>query len=113
MPKSKKAMAKSGTRGHKLVFDNDGQAHEIYKFKEWQEGSDDEDGRQVIAKEVVRMQQADGRDKEEAKEKRRKGKDREREEGFPLFSINFFCISSYLLTPRQQGISNHNTVVRR
>lgn len=82
--KSKKALAKSGPQGHKLVFDDDGQAHEVYEFKEWEEAGGDEEGKQFMNKEIGKMRQADVHDKEEAKdkkrEKKRKRKEREQEE---------------------------------
>jgi ATP-dependent RNA helicase DDX10/DBP4 len=107
MLKSKKAMAKSGPQGHKLVFDDEGQAHEIYEFKEWREGTDHEDGKQFIAKEIGRMRQADVHDKEEAKEKKRekkrKRKDREKEEVNATFPMNHVWVSHHTFDCSAEG----------
>jgi len=84
MMKSKKALAKSGPRGTKLVFDEDGQAHELYEFKDAKDIDVERDGAEFMKKEIVKMQRADVDDKEIAKEKKRekkrKRKGREREE---------------------------------
>jgi ATP-dependent RNA helicase DDX10/DBP4 len=81
--KSKKALAKAGPQGHKLVFDDEGQAHEVYEFAEWKESTGEEDGKKFMDKEIGRMRQADIHDKEEAKDKKRekKRKRKEREQG--------------------------------
>lgn len=88
MATSKKAIAKSGPKGHKLVFDEDGNAHEVYELKTAEEvfkGADDvkEAGRRFAEDERGRLKEADVRDREEAKEKKkekkRKRKERERE----------------------------------
>ncbi|CCM05487.1 uncharacterized protein FIBRA_07708 [Fibroporia radiculosa] len=89
MAMSKKAIAKSGPKGNKLVFDEDGLAHEIYELKTTNEvfrGADDikEAGRKFAEGERGKMQEADVVDKAEAKEKKRekkrKRKEREKEE---------------------------------
>ncbi|PCH36854.1 DEAD-domain-containing protein [Wolfiporia cocos MD-104 SS10] len=88
MAKSKKAMAKSGSRGTKLVFDDDGNPHEMYEMKTAEEefaGADvKEVGRQFAEGERGKMKEVDAIDKAEAKEKKkekkRKRKEREREE---------------------------------
>ena len=84
MMKSKKALAKSGPRGTKLVFDEDGQAHELYEFKDAKDVDVERDGAEFMRKEIRKMQRADVDDKEVAKEKKRekkrKRKEREREE---------------------------------
>ena len=88
MSLSKKALAKYGEKGHKLVFDDDGQAHEVYEmqdvasvFKDEQEVR--EAGKRFAEAERGRLQAADVTDKAEAKEKKRekkrKRKERERE----------------------------------
>lgn len=81
--KSKKALAKAGSQGHKLVFDDEGQAHEVYEFAEWKESTGEEDGKKFMDKEIGRMRQADVHDKQEAKDKKKekKRKRKEREQG--------------------------------
>jgi ATP-dependent RNA helicase DDX10/DBP4 len=84
MMKSKKALMKSGPRGTKLVFDDDGQAHQVYEFKDTKDVDVERDGAEFMKKEIGRMQRADVDDKavakEKKKEKKRKRKEREREE---------------------------------
>ena len=84
MMKSKKALAKAGPRGTKLVFDEDGQAHELYEFKDVKDVDVGRDGAEFITKEIGKMQRADVDDKavakEKKREKKRKRKEREREE---------------------------------
>ncbi|KAI0942852.1 hypothetical protein AcV7_002148 [Taiwanofungus camphoratus] len=89
MATSKKALAKSGPKGNKLVFDDDGNPHEIYEMKTAEEvfkGVDDvkEAGRKFVEGERGRLKEADVVDKAQAKEKKRekkrKRKEREREE---------------------------------
>lgn len=88
MANSKKAIAKSGPKGHKLVFDEDGNAHELYEMKEVEEVFRDKDdvkeaGKKFAESERSKMVTVDVLDKEEAKEKKRekkrKRKERERE----------------------------------
>ncbi|KAI0372411.1 DEAD-domain-containing protein [Pilatotrama ljubarskyi] len=85
---SKKALAKIGPKGHKLVFDDEGNAHELYEMKDASEVFRDanevkEAGRKFAESERGKLQQADVMDKAEAKEKKRekkrKRKERERE----------------------------------
>ncbi|TBU45315.1 DEAD-domain-containing protein [Dichomitus squalens] len=85
---SKKALAKKGPRGRKLVFDDSGQAHEMYELKDTQEVFKDADevmeaGRRFAESERGKLKEADVADKAEAKEKKRekkrKRKERERE----------------------------------
>jgi len=87
MMKSKKVLAKSGPRGTKLVFDEDGQAHELYEFRDAEDVDVERDGAEFMRKEIGKMQRADVDDKEIAKEKKRekkrKRKEREREEVSP------------------------------
>ena len=84
MMKSKKALAKTGPRGKKLVFDEDGQAHELYEFRDVNDVDVEGDGTEFMKKEIGRMQKADVDDKavakEKKREKKRKRKEREREE---------------------------------
>ncbi|KAI0356989.1 DEAD-domain-containing protein [Trametes cingulata] len=85
---SKKALAKMGPKGHKLVFDEEGNPHELYEMKDASEVFRDanevkEAGRKFAESERGKLQQADVVDKAEAKEKKRekkrKRKERERE----------------------------------
>ncbi|KAI0327508.1 DEAD-domain-containing protein [Cubamyces sp. BRFM 1775] len=85
---SKKALAKIGPRGHKLVYDDEGNPHEIYEIKDAAEVFKSVDevkeaGRKFAESERGKLQQADVVDKAEAKEKKRekkrKRKERERE----------------------------------
>ena len=91
MMKSKKALAKTGPRGTKLIFDEDGQAHELYEFKDAKDVDVERDGAEFMRKEIGRMQRADVDDKEVAKEKKRekkrKRKEREREEVSPIIPL--------------------------
>ncbi|TFY67036.1 hypothetical protein EVJ58_g1894 [Rhodofomes roseus] len=90
MAVSKKAIAKYGPKGSKLVFDDEGGAHEIYEMKApeevFGEGSAavKEAGKVFVEGERGRMKETDVKDKEEARdkkrEKKRKRKEREREE---------------------------------
>ena len=97
MALSKKAIVKNGPKGHKLVFDEEGHAHELYEMKEMDEVFKDKDdvkeaGKKFAESERSKMLEVDVLDKEEAKEKKRekkrKRKDREREvwHGFPPYS---------------------------
>ncbi|KZT64113.1 DEAD-domain-containing protein [Daedalea quercina L-15889] len=93
MALSKKALGKYGAKGNKLVFDDEGGAHEIYEMKAPEEVFGEggaqglavkEAGRTFMEGERGRMKEADIMDKEEAREKKRekkrKRKEREREE---------------------------------
>ncbi|KAI0791502.1 DEAD-domain-containing protein [Irpex lacteus] len=89
MAMSKKAIAKGGPKGTKLVFDEEGKPHEIYEMKSAEEvfqGQDDvrEAGRQFAESERGKLREADVVDravaKEKKQEKKRKRKEREREE---------------------------------
>lgn len=88
MAASKKALAKYGGRGSKLVFDDEGNPHELYEMKTAEEVFKDKEdvkeaGRKFVESERNRLKQADVQDKAEAKEKKqekkRKRKERERE----------------------------------
>ncbi|KAI0718427.1 P-loop containing nucleoside triphosphate hydrolase protein [Cerioporus squamosus] len=85
---SKKALGKYGEKGHKLVFDDEGNPHEVYEMKEVADVFKDERevmeaGRQFAEAERGKMKEVDVVDKAEAKEKKRekkrKRKERERE----------------------------------
>lgn len=101
MGTSKKAMLKAKGAGHKLVFDEDGTAHEIYEFV----GEDEEKARKkgdeharFVEEQRREMEVVDVGDREVAKEKKRekkrKRKDREREVGpaSPLLSPAFLSV---------------------
>ncbi|KAF8523754.1 DEAD-domain-containing protein [Hysterangium stoloniferum] len=84
---SKKAMLKYKGVGSKLVFDDEGQAHELYEMQDdeaFRKGDVIAEGRKFAESERARLQEADVKDKEEAKdkkrEKKRKRKERERDE---------------------------------
>lgn len=88
MALSKKAIAKSGPRGTHLLFDEEGQAHQLYEMQDADEvfkGPEDvrQAGRAFAETERGKLREADVWDKEEAKEKKRektrKRKERERE----------------------------------
>lgn len=94
MALSKKAIAKGGPKGRKLVFDEEGNPHELYEMKTAEEvfkGKDDvkEAGRKFAEDERGKLREADVLDREEAKEKKkekkRKRKEREREVCDTLF----------------------------
>lgn len=90
---SKKAMLKLQGAPKKLVFDDEGNPHEIYEMKDVdevfgegrEEGDVMEAGRRFMESERGKLREADLIDKEEAKEKKRekkrKRKEREREVG--------------------------------
>ena len=114
MIKSKKVLAKYGPRGTKLVFDEDGQAHQVYEFKDVKDVDVERDGAEFMREEIGKMQRADVGDKvaakEKKREKKRKRKEREREEVSPT------TISSTIL--RVYGFASSvvrmgNTVVLR
>ena len=76
MALSKKAIVKNGPKGHKLVFDEEGHAHELYEMKELDEVFKDKDdvkeaGKKFAESERSKMLEVDVLDKEEAKEKKR------------------------------------------
>ena len=88
MSLSKKTLAKYGEKGHKLVFDDEGEAHEVYEMQDvasvFKDASEvREAGRRFAEEERGRLVHADVTDKAEAKEKKRekkrKRKERERE----------------------------------
>ena len=88
MAGTKRAIEKYGSRGTKLVFDDEGEAHELYEMKSTEDvfkGADavKEAGRRFAESERTRLKEADAHDKEQAKEKKRekkrKRKERERE----------------------------------
>ena len=86
--KSKKKLLKLKDKGSKLVFDDDGNAHEIYELEDEDafkaRGSAADQRRKFLEEEQKRARRADLGDKEVAKEKRRvkreRWKERERAE---------------------------------
>ncbi|VDB87171.1 unnamed protein product [Peniophora sp. CBMAI 1063] len=99
MAKSKKAMLKFKGAPTRLVFDDEGQGHEIYEMKDVEEvfGADGEgdarkgaleEARRFAEEERERLRVVDGEDKREAREKKRERKrkrrerEREEEEGY-------------------------------
>ncbi|KAH9848528.1 DEAD-domain-containing protein [Lenzites betulinus] len=84
LAQSKKGIAKSGPRGHKLVFDDEGVAHELYELQDAADvfrNADEarEAGRLFAQSERGKLQQADVTDKAEAKEKKREKKRKRKE----------------------------------
>jgi ATP-dependent RNA helicase DDX10/DBP4 len=88
MALSKKAIAKEGPKGTKLVFDEEGKPHEIYEMKSAEEVFKGKDDVRLAEKEFAereggKLKEADVLDRAEAKEKKkekkRKRKERERE----------------------------------
>ncbi|KAK3716159.1 ATP-dependent RNA helicase dbp4 [Vermiconidia calcicola] len=86
--KSKAKLLKHvGGKGSKLVFDDDGNAHQIYELEDEADfkarGAADEQRARFLREEEERVREADQRDKvvakEKRKEKREKRKERERE----------------------------------
>ncbi|KAI4118317.1 MAG: hypothetical protein LQ345_001622 [Seirophora villosa] len=84
----KKALLKYRPRAHKLVFDADGNPHEVYEFEDEAgfkaKGPVERQRGEFVAKEVGRLREREGEDKGLEREKRRerkeKRKKREREE---------------------------------
>ncbi|RKP05027.1 P-loop containing nucleoside triphosphate hydrolase protein, partial [Thamnocephalis sphaerospora] len=85
--KTKKEIVKTATRGEKLLFDDEGEAHPVYEFEAlddfMKEGSVSEKQRAYVEKGLAEMRDADAADRATAREKRRekrqKRKQRERE----------------------------------
>ena len=86
--KSRKKIAKYKPRGSKLVFDDDGNPHEVYELEGEEDfkrsGPADEQRQSFVAKESEKVRTVDIEDKkvarEKRKEKKRRQKEREREE---------------------------------
>ncbi|KAA8902222.1 hypothetical protein TRICI_005938 [Trichomonascus ciferrii] len=84
---SKKQLAKSGPNPKKLVFDDEGNAHELYEMATEEDfrkaGATEEQIQEFLGKESAQMQQRDiedkqlARDKRQEKKRRRKEKERE------------------------------------
>jgi ATP-dependent RNA helicase DDX10/DBP4 len=106
MSRSKRAMLKSTELGRKLVFDEQGNPHELYEmgdaeefFKVGPDGVKDA-GKKFVEGERGRLRVADAVDKEEAKEKKRekkrKRKEREKSARQPFAYI---VSAAYILFP--------------
>lgn len=85
MGQSKKAMLSSHGNPSKLVFDDEGAAHEIYELQGEKEFAADGDAaeqqRKFVEEERAILSKADVADKERAKEKRREKKRKRKGEG--------------------------------
>jgi ATP-dependent RNA helicase DDX10/DBP4 len=87
MGESKKAMLKMKGLGHKVVFDEAGEAHEVYEMNDLEDFEKQGDAKtqrdEFVAREQVKMQAATAIDREierqKRQEKKRKRKERERE----------------------------------
>lgn len=110
MANSRKALGKYGEKGHKLVFDDEGNPHEIYEMKSTGEVFTGEDhvkreGKKFAEDERLKIREVDIVDKAEAKEKKRekkrKRKEREREVGLRFY---FSEISASKITYRLMGM---------
>jgi ATP-dependent RNA helicase DDX10/DBP4 len=82
MLKSKKALLKVKGAGHKLVYDDEGNAHEVYELENEQDfrnrGPADEQRARFLEAESERVKAADIADKQAAKEKRKEKKEKRR-----------------------------------
>lgn len=94
---SKKAMLKYKGAGTKLVFDDEGNPHQVYELqddKEFHEGDALGEGRKFAESERERLKEADILDKEVARakkrERKRKRKEHEREVKIYYFAFCFF-----------------------
>ncbi len=113
MAGSKKAIAKYGSKGTKLIFDDEGKPHQMYEMKSTEDvfkNKDDvkEAGRKFAESERSRLKEADVMDKSEAKEKRkekkRKRKEREREVNLPLFVSLAVLVNRSTLSFRRKPV---------
>ncbi|KAK4988366.1 ATP-dependent RNA helicase dbp4 [Elasticomyces elasticus] len=80
---SKKKLLKLKGKGTKLVFDDDGNAHQIYELEDLDQfaakGAPEEQRRRFLEAEAERVRAVDVADKELAREKRRTKKDKRKE----------------------------------
>lgn len=80
--KSKKKLLKFKGKGTKLVYDDDGNAHEIYEMEDEEQfkarGDADTQRERFLAEESERTRRADLEDKEVARDKRREKKEKRR-----------------------------------
>lgn len=78
--KSKKKLLKYMNKGTKLVYDDDGNPHEVYEMEDEEKfraaGNPDEQRARFVEREAERTRLADVEDKEIAKQKRREKKER-------------------------------------
>jgi ATP-dependent RNA helicase DDX10/DBP4 len=83
MLKSKKQLLKLKGQGQKLVFDDDGNAHQLYELEDEDDfrarGEAEDQRRKFLEEETERVKAADVEDKELVKEKRRAKKEKRRE----------------------------------
>jgi ATP-dependent RNA helicase DDX10/DBP4 len=83
MLKSKKQLLKLKGQGQKLVFDDDGNAHQLYELEDEDDfrarGEAEDQRRKFLEEEAERVKAADVEDKELVKEKRRAKKEKRRE----------------------------------
>ncbi|KAK7416934.1 ATP-dependent RNA helicase dbp4 [Neonectria magnoliae] len=91
--KSKKKMLKFKGNPTKLVYDDDGNAHEVYELQDEddfrQEGPAEEQRRKFVEDEATRVRDADVDDKQVAKQKKRDKRDkRKAREAMELAGIN-------------------------
>jgi ATP-dependent RNA helicase DDX10/DBP4 len=81
--KSKKAVAKLKEKGTKLVFDDDGNAHQLYELEDEDDfkarGAAEDQRKQFVAEEAERVKRADMDDKALAKDKKRAKKEKKRD----------------------------------
>lgn len=125
LSRTKRTIAKYGQLGHKLVFDDEGNPHEVYEMVNPEEfykhGAEvvKEAGRAFAEGEKGKLRSADVIDKHEAKEKKKekKRKRKERERGV---SRIVYCVahSNHLFSslpdgPRERGSPCHRRVIGR
>ncbi|KAK4617776.1 ATP-dependent RNA helicase DBP4 [Fulvia fulva] len=81
--KSKKKLLNFKDKGHKIVYDDDGNAHEVYELEDEDDfrarGEAEQQRQKFLEEEAERVKVADLEDKALAKEKRRAKKDKTRE----------------------------------
>lgn len=81
--KSKKKLLKFQDKGSKIVYDDDGNAHEIYELEDEQDfrarGEAEDQRKKFLQEEAERVKEADVADKALAKEKRKAKKDKRKE----------------------------------
>jgi len=118
MGTSKKALVKFRGLGQRLIFDEDGRAHDVYDVKDAEKELAGRDvlgeGKAFAENEKVKLKEADSVDKmvakEKKKEKKRKRKERERgdDEDIPMEGVTLegaeeFSDDSYLPIPAGDG----------
>lgn len=103
MALSKKALGRYGEKGHKLVFDDAGEAHEVYEMKSTADVFRDERavfeaGRQFAETERGKLKEADVLDKAVAKEKKREKKRKRKEREHEVCCFASQILGSVLIT---------------